>query len=103
MSEIDIPETAEDKEKLQKIVSKDAKTGRPVTGIWFGLISAMGVGMVLFYMYAAASPVDTQYFLGIYVMVTYVMIMLSYPMTGKTANKPGYYIDNTIKTNMPFA
>ncbi len=96
MSEIDIPETAEDKEKLQKIVSKDAKTGRPVTGIWFGLISAMGVGMVLFYMYAAASPVDTQYFLGIYVMVTYVMIMLSYPMTGKTANKPGYYIDALI-------
>jgi TRAP transporter 4TM/12TM fusion protein len=96
MSEIDIPETAEDKEKLQKIVSKDAKTGRPVTGIWFGLISAMGVGMVLFYMYAAASPVDTQYFLGIYVMVTYVMILLSYPMTGKPANKPGYYIDAVI-------
>lgn len=96
MSDIEVPATAEDKERLQKIIAKDAKTGRPVTGIWFWLISAMGVGMVLFYMYAAATPVPNQYFLGIYVLITYVMVMLSYPMSGKSMTAPGYYIDASI-------
>ena len=42
--------------------------------------------MVLFYSYnAGVRPVDTQYFLGVYVLVTFVMVFLTYPMTNKSA------------------
>ncbi len=41
--------------------------------------------MVLFYMYSAGiQPVDTQYHLGIYVLITFVMVFLTYPMTKKS-------------------
>ncbi|MDP4856553.1 MAG: hypothetical protein NWR42_04030, partial [Desulfobacterales bacterium] len=58
-------ESAVDQEKLKEIVSKDSKAGRSMTGPWLWLCSSLGVAMVLFYMYCAARPVDTQYFLGI--------------------------------------
>jgi TRAP transporter 4TM/12TM fusion protein len=93
MTETEVPETVADKEKLQEIIRKDARAGRSMTGFWLWLCSGLGVGMVLFYMYCAATPVDTQYFLGIYVMITYVLVLLSYPVTANTPKKTGYFID----------
>ena len=75
---------AVDKEKLEKIVEKDSKTGRTVSGFWFYLIAGMGVFMVVFYLYCAAVPVDTQYFLGLYVLFTYVLVFLKYPLSSKS-------------------
>jgi len=89
-------ESAVDKEKLKKLVSKDSKAGRSMTGPWKWLCSSLGVAMVLFYMYCAARPVDTQYFLGIYVLITFVLIFLSYPFTSKPSKTFGYYIDSAI-------
>jgi TRAP transporter 4TM/12TM fusion protein len=89
-------ESAVDQEKLKKIVSKDSKAGRSMTGPWLWLCSSLGVAMVLFYMYCAARPVDTQYFLGIYVLITFVLIFLSYPFTSKPPKTFGYYIDSAI-------
>jgi len=87
MSESEVIQVADnetDKEKLDEIVRKDAKTGRPLKGFWYYFTSAIGILMVLFYMYAAAVPVDTQYFLGVYVLVTYVMVFLLYPLGEKS-------------------
>ncbi len=93
----DIAPEAADQEKLDEIVAKDAKTGRNVTGFWFYLSAAMGVFMVLFYLYAAGiEPVDTQYFLGIYVLFTYVLVFLNYPFTSRQPHERGYYIDAAI-------
>jgi TRAP transporter 4TM/12TM fusion protein len=73
-----------DQEKLDEIVKKDSKTGRTLSGFWYYLASAMGIFMVLFYMYCAAVPVDTQYFLGLYVLFTYVLVFLKYPLNSKS-------------------
>jgi len=90
MTEHEIPADA-DKEKLEKIVKKDERAGRTLKGFWYYLTSAMGIFMVLFYMYCAAVPVDTQYFLGIYVLITYVMVFLLYPMLQRSPhNRPSW-------------
>ncbi len=91
MSEPETPAGA-DKDKLREIVQKDSKTGRALKGVWYYITAAMGVFMVGFYMYCAVVPVDTQYFLGVYVLLTYVMILLYYPMTkGGPREKPAWY------------
>ncbi|MEJ2040038.1 MAG: hypothetical protein P8X55_14060, partial [Desulfosarcinaceae bacterium] len=86
MSDPQLPQGA-DQKKLDEIVSKDEKSGRSLKGFWSYLVAAMGVFMVLFYMWCAAEPVDTQYFLGCYVLLTYVMIMLNYPSTAASPRK----------------
>ncbi len=96
MTEPEVPTTAVDQEKLKEIIGKDAKAGRSLIGFWYWLSSSLAVGMVLFYIYCAATPVDTQYFLGVYVMLTYVLIFLNYPFTSNTPKKLGYYIDSAI-------
>jgi TRAP-type uncharacterized transport system fused permease subunit len=92
------PETlqAADEEKLKTLLKKDEKAGRKVTGFWYLLASGMGVFMVLFYMWCAATPVDTQYFLGFYVLLTYVLVFIYYGGTGKSTTEPGFYIDSCI-------
>jgi len=96
MTDMEVPATAADQQKLKEIVDKDSKAGRSMTGPWMWLCSSLGVGMVLFYMYCAAQPVDTQYFLGIYVLITFVLIFLSYPFTSKPKKTVGFYIDCAI-------
>ena len=96
MTEPEVPTTAADQERLKEIIRKDAKTGRAMTGFWHWLFTGMGIFMVSFYMYCAATPVDTQYFLGFYVLLTYVMVLIHYPVTANTPKKKGYYIDNAL-------
>ncbi len=74
-----------DKEKLQEIVGKDAKSGRSMKGFWFWLSAGLGIFMVLFYFYnAGIAPVDTQYYLGVYVLITYILVFITYPMSRKS-------------------
>ena len=83
----DIPENAEigDREKLDELVRRDAKTGRQMTGLWYYLTSGLGIFMVMFYLYNAGwSPVSAQYHRGIYVLITYVLVFLSYPIWSKS-------------------
>ncbi|HSO18250.1 MAG TPA: hypothetical protein VLT88_02260 [Desulfosarcina sp.] len=100
MSEPEIPATAADQEKLKKIVEKDEKRGRPLEGFWYTLTAALGVFMVVFYMYCAAVPVSTQYFLGLYVAITYVMILLIYPFT--LHDPRSYPVKFAIDALLPF-
>jgi TRAP transporter 4TM/12TM fusion protein len=70
-----------DKEKLEEIVRRDAKVGRQMKGFWYYLTSGMGIAMVFFYLYnAGISPVAAQYHRGIYVLITFVLVFLSYPI-----------------------
>ncbi|MCB2186138.1 MAG: TRAP transporter fused permease subunit [Deltaproteobacteria bacterium] len=81
--EEDLPEldSEADKDTLKELVSKDSKSGRGLTGFWYWLVAGMGTFMVVFYMYnAGIASVDTQYYFGVYVLLTYAMVFLSYPM-----------------------
>ena len=95
-----LQESAVDKQKLDEIVRKDAAVGRSMSGLWAWFTAGLGVFMVLFYFYnAGILPVDTQYFLGIYVLITYILVFINYPATTKRTSEVGYYLDNLI----PFA
>lgn len=90
------PPKVANQKKLDRIVKKDAKVARSMTGFWYLLCSAMGIFMVFFYMYCAARPVDTQYFLGLYVLFTYVLVFFSYPFTVASPSRSRYFIDGAI-------
>lgn len=69
-----------DKAKLDQVLAKESKAVRKLSPTWRWLGSFLGAFMVVFYFYAAGiQPTDTQYHLGIYVLVTYVMIFLYFP------------------------
>lgn len=73
----------EEKKKLKALMEKDAKSFRTPTGFWHWLTALLGAFMVLFYFYAAGvATVGTQYHLGIYVFITYVLVFLLYPAGG---------------------
>jgi len=72
---------AEDKEKLKKLMEKDAKSFRAPTGFWHWVVALLGAILVVFYFYAAGvASVGTQFHLGIYVFITYVLVFLLYPV-----------------------
>ncbi len=72
---------SEDKDKLKKLMEKDAKTFRKPTGFWHWVVALLGAALVVFYFYAAGvASVGTQYHLGIYVFITYVLVFLLYPV-----------------------
>jgi len=77
--------SADKQAALRKIMSKEAKTGRKLTGLWRGIVSLLGAFMVVFYFFSVAGlPIDTQYNRGVYVLLTYVMVFLSFPMTKRS-------------------
>lgn len=68
-------------EKLKKIIAKDSKLLRDPKGLWGIVVSLLGATLVLFYFYAAGiASVGTQFHLGIYVLITYVLVFLLYPV-----------------------
>lgn len=81
---IDSPElSAAEKEKLKALMEKDAKSFRTPTGFWHWVTALLGAFMVIFYFYAAGiTTVGTQYHLGIYVCITYLLVFLLYPAGG---------------------
>jgi TRAP-type uncharacterized transport system fused permease subunit len=87
---------AVDEGKLDELIEKDAKTGRSLSGFWLWFTSLLGIGMVLFYMWCAATPVDTQYFLGLYVLVTYILVFINYPFTANPRTSYNFYVDAAI-------
>lgn len=92
----DVMPDATNKEKLDEIVQKDEKKGRSTSGFWSWLAAGMGILMVLFYMYCAYEPIDTQYFYGLYVLITYVMIFLMYPLSTQRQNRKASFVDGLI-------
>jgi len=87
VSQNDSPATdAVDDKKIKELLEKDAKSGRRVTGLWLWLTSALSATMVLLYFYGAGfQALGTQYHLGIYVLITFVLVFLLYPAGGRLA------------------
>ncbi len=72
-----------DKKKLKKLMDKDARAYRRPTGFWHWVTSMVGAFMVLFYFYAAGiATIGTQYHLGVYVCITYLLVFLLFPAGG---------------------
>ena len=70
----------EEREVVEKLLEKDAKVGRSPTGAWKALVAALSFVMVCFYFYTAGlSSVAIQFHLGVYVIITYVLVFLLYP------------------------
>lgn len=76
----------EDRKKVQELMEKDAKTERRVAGPWLWLTSALSAAMVLIYFYGAGfQALGTQYHLGVYVLITFVLVFLLYPAGSRLA------------------
>lgn len=73
-------------QRLAAAVAKDAKSERTLRGPWAWLTAALGAAMVLVYLFGAGvQALDTQYHLGVYVLITFVLIFLCYPAGGRLA------------------
>ncbi|WP_051693883.1 TRAP transporter permease [Desulfohalovibrio reitneri] len=82
------------KSQLKKVMSKESKSGRKLSGLWLHIVNALGLIMVVFYFYAAGvSPFDAQYNRGIYVVLTYVMVFLCFPMSRRSNMKRPTLLD----------
>ncbi|MDT8448474.1 MAG: TRAP transporter permease [bacterium] len=76
-------------QKLQEILEQDSKSVRNLTGFWYWITATLGVGLVLFYFTTAGlRPMGPQYHRGIYVLLTFVLIFLFYPIKGKARESP---------------
>ncbi|MEY6433043.1 TRAP transporter permease [Thioalkalicoccus limnaeus] len=76
----------EERRKVEELMQQDVKAERRVRGPWLWLTSLLGAAMVLTYFYGAGvQALDTQYHLGVYVLITFVLIFLLYPAGGRVA------------------
>ena len=70
----------EEQKKLKELMEKDAKSERKLVGPWAWLVAALAATMVAIYFYGAGvAALSTQYHLGIYVLITFVLVFLLYP------------------------
>ncbi len=70
-----------DEELLEEIIEKEEKSTRSLNRFWHGIFASLAVGMSLFYIYTAGTlPAPVQWQRGLYVMLTYVMIFILYPL-----------------------
>lgn len=84
----------EENEELKKIQAKESKFGRRLSPFWFTVVSLLGVVMVFFYMYSAGvQPFNDQYHRGVYVLLTYVMIFISFPFWSRSSHKKPTIVD----------
>ncbi|MEA3409971.1 MAG: TRAP transporter permease [Pseudomonadota bacterium] len=84
-------------DSLDKVLEKESRSGRALSRPWQAVLSALGILMVGVYFYAAGiAPLDTQYHRGIYVLLTYVMILLAYPARSKSSRVRPTVIDGLL-------
>ncbi len=90
----------EEKKKLKELLEKDSKSYRTPTGFWKVLVAALGAALVLFYFYSAGIRViGIQYHLGVYVLITYVLVFLLYPVGNSYMRVPlGFLIGLIISS-----
>jgi TRAP transporter 4TM/12TM fusion protein len=75
-----------DRKKVQELMQKDARAERRLAGPWRWLTALLGGAMVLIYFYGAGfQSLETQYHLGVYVLITFVMIFILYPAGSRLA------------------
>ena len=68
-----------DRARLKELMEKDARPERRVAGPWLWLTSGLSAAMVLVYFYGAGyQALSTEYHLGVYVLITFVLVFLLY-------------------------
>ncbi|GAA3710971.1 TRAP transporter permease [Oceanisphaera sediminis] len=77
----------DEQKKLKELMEKDAKSERKLTGPWAWLTAGLAAVMVAIYFYGAGvAALSTQYHLGIYVLITFVLVFLLYPAGSRAAH-----------------
>ncbi len=67
-------------------LARESRDARVLKGPWRLLTALLGATMVLVYLYGAGfQALGTQYHLGVYVLITFVLVFLIYPAGGRTA------------------
>ena len=90
----DQEQSAQKNEQLKKVMEKESKSGRKLTGTWALVVNLLGLSMVLFYYYCAGvRSFSTDYYRGVYVLLTYVMIFLCFPMSSQSNHKRPTIVD----------
>ncbi|WP_298402782.1 TRAP transporter permease [uncultured Chloroflexus sp.] len=73
-----------DQEKVRKYLEQEEKPTRTLGRFWGVVVALVAVGMAGFYIYTAGTlPAPVQWQRGIYVMLTYILVLLLYPAVGK--------------------
>ena len=86
--------SAEKQQALRKVMAKEAKKGRKLAGAWQMAVSLLGAFMVVFYFFSVAGlPIDTQYNRGVYVLLTYIMVFLSFPASKRSNSSRPTLVD----------
>ncbi len=66
--------------RLKTLVEKEDRSKRSLNFFWAAVVALLSIGMSSFYIYTAGTlPAPVQWQRGIYVMVTYILILLLYP------------------------
>ncbi|MEK9703671.1 MAG: TRAP transporter permease, partial [Deltaproteobacteria bacterium] len=80
-------QASDSQETLQELMEKEAKTERQLRGPWRWLSAVLGGVMVITYFYGAGyQALGTQFHLGVYVLITCVLVFLLYPAGGRFAH-----------------
>jgi TRAP transporter 4TM/12TM fusion protein len=70
-----------DQAKLQEYLSQEEPPTRTLNPFWGWVVAIISVGMAGFYIYTAGTlPAPVQWQRGMYVMLTYLLILMLYPM-----------------------
>ncbi|MBX0331391.1 TRAP transporter fused permease subunit, partial [Oscillochloris sp. ZM17-4] len=73
-----------DQEKLREYLEQEEPPTRTLSRFWGLAVAAASVGMAGFYIYTAGTlPAPVQWQRGIYVLLTYLLILTLYPMLGR--------------------
>jgi len=75
------------RKQIQELLEKEAKAERQPPGFWNWVVSLLGAALVLIYFYGAGfQALPTEYHLGVYVLVTFMLVFLLYPAGSRTAH-----------------
>ncbi len=73
-----------DQEKVRQYLEQEEKPTRALNRFWSAVVALIALGMAGFYIYTAGTlPAPVQWQRGIYVMLTFILILLLYPGVGK--------------------
>ena len=78
---------SENQARLQALLEQESKTERSLGSVWRWFGAGLSASLVLIYFYGAGfQALGTQYHLGIYVLITCVLVFLLYPAGGTLAH-----------------
>jgi TRAP-type uncharacterized transport system fused permease subunit len=76
----------EQRKQIKELAEKEAKAERQPPGLWQWVVSLLGAALVLIYFYGAGfQALPTEYHLGVYVLITFMLVFLLYPAGSRTA------------------